>query len=90
MFRIVIFLGVEPTSARFAPLKHLQLLDDGVNDLVGAALAAQIGSNNLAFEQDAVDGSVDPGSWGSVAQVGQQQSSGPVRESLVSHAAQSL
>lgn len=57
--------------------KLLQLVNDGVNDLVGAALAAQVWGRDLAFEQDAVNGGIDPGSRGGVAQVRQQQSSGP-------------
>jgi hypothetical protein len=69
--------------ARFlGTLKLLQLVDDGVDDLVGAALAAQIGSRDLAFEQDAVDGGVDPSGRGGVAQVGQEQCSGPVMTRL--------
>jgi hypothetical protein len=58
----------------------LQLPNDSIDDFIGAALATQVRSADLAFQQNAVDGSVDLGSGASVTQVGEQQCSGPERQ----------
>lgn len=58
-------------------LVKLHLANDGINDLVGAALAAQIRRGDLALQKNAVDSGVDSRGRRSVAQVREQQGGGP-------------
>lgn len=64
-------------SAFYGCIAKLHLANDSVNDLVGAALAAQIRRSDLALQKNAVDGGVDSRGRRSVAQVREQQGGGP-------------
>lgn len=55
----------------------LELFEDGVNDLVGLALPAEIGGEEPALQQDRVDGLVDPGGLLGVSQMRQEEGGGP-------------
>jgi hypothetical protein len=56
---------------------YLHLADDSVDNLVRAALATQVRRGDLALQQDTVDGGVDSCGRRGVAQVREQQCSGP-------------
>jgi hypothetical protein len=61
------------TTANLGYGSNLELFEDGVDDLVGLALAAEIGGKEPALEEDRVDGLVDASGLLGMSQVRQEQ-----------------
>lgn len=61
------------TTANLGYDSNLELFENGVDDLVGLALAAEIGGKEPALEEDRVDGLVDTSGLLGMSQVRQEQ-----------------
>jgi hypothetical protein len=75
--RIGILIKHPSCSAFRDYVVYLHLADNSIDNLVRAALATQVRCGDLALQQDAVDSGVDSCGRRGVAQVREQQCSGP-------------